>query len=319
MATAPLLDPKVTEARKVAVLGDSIPTPAGTPKVDIALFTYRYASVLPILGIYDMHLRARRDGIDSRLVPYGSALIDHARALAVAEMRADADAILFVDDDMVPPIERSVVKKLMDLNVDVVAPLFTTRAEPVTLTVKKYDRETDSLRAVSELSEAADNKILTGDLAVGMAFTLIRREALQKVVEYHISARDWLDDNRPMFDRLRVRAENRETERKRVEEKRRADWRRNRSNNLFDRAYTAAGEKLGEDIAFCRRLLRAGVHISLDCRLEMAVGHAGQHAFGVWDIGTPNNRHQFGQLFMDDPATNYEMRAFFRTLQRANQ
>jgi len=294
MAAAPVMMPKVSEARNPQrALGDAIEVPNGAPKVDIAVFTYRYAYTPPLLGLYDMHLRARRDGIDSRFVPYGSALIEHARALAIADMRPDADAILFVDDDMVPPVERSVVKKLFDLRMPIVAPLFTVRSEPVSLTVKRYRRETDSLEAVEELTSAADGKILTGDLAVGLAFTMIRREALDVILDYYLSANDWLDDNRAMFDRLRVRAENREKERESLSAYRKAEWAKNRSNQLFDRSELPNRSKLGEDISFCRKAIKAGLQISLDCRLEMAPGHAGQHAFGIWDIGTPNNRAEF--------------------------
>ena len=265
----------------------------GAPKVDVVLLTYRVAFVPPIIALNEMVNWARRDGIDAKLQLGGSAAVHEARNEALAKTREDADFVLFVDDDMIPPDPLHAVKRLVDLDVECVAPLFTTRSEPVSLTVKKYDAQTDTLKGIESLSGAVENTILFGPFCIGMAFTLLRRDAIAKVREYHLSAQDWMDDNRPLFDRLHVRAENREKERKRVEERRRALYARERLARLFDFPELENGARPGEDVSFCRKALRCGVKIALDCRLNMAPGHVGNHAFGIWDMGTPNNRKRF--------------------------
>jgi hypothetical protein len=302
MAAAPVLvDPPQVEVvtRKAppppdpfTVPEDLIPVPSGSPKVDIMVCTYRYNVVAPIMAIREMELRARKSGIDARLKLFGNALVEDARAQAAAARREDYDYLLFVDDDMVPGYPDA-VKYLVDLDVPVVAPLFTTRSEPVSLTVKQWDAATDSFKGIESLKEAADDKILMGPFCLGLAFTLIRRDAFEKVVEYHLSGQDWLDENRKLLDRLHVRMENRERERRNIEIERRAQYAKDRVAYVFDRNLQPFGVRPGEDIAFGRRLLRCGIDVALDCRLEMAPGHVGTYAFGIWDMGTPNNREEF--------------------------
>lgn len=292
----------VAERTEAAVQTAALPlieVPAGAKKVDVLLFTYRMAVVPPIIALTEMVHWARKAGIDAQMKMFGNALVHEARNQALAAIRPDVDYVLFVDDDMIPP-HKDAIKALVDLDCEVVAPLFTTRSEPVSLTVKKYDADTDTFRGIESLKEATDNKVLLGPFAVGLAFTLVRRDAIEKVIEYHLSAKDWMDDNRELFDRLHVRAEYREKERARIEEYRRFLYKDDGSADLFGFA-TARGNaekahknnRLGEDISFCRKLLRCGVQIALDCRLEMAPGHVGQYAFGIWDMGTPNNREEY--------------------------
>lgn len=290
------------------------------PKVDIAIFTYRTAKTAVLFALHEMHMEARRDGIDTRLMMYGSSLIDLSRSRAIASMRQDAEAILFVDDDMIPPPGQHVVRELLAHGKDITAPLYTTREEPVRLVVRKYDLATDTLRAVDELSSAAEGKAIEGPLAVGLAFTLIRRRAIDAILDYHLSARDWLEENRRLFDRLHVRNERREEERRRVERLRRAAWEKDRTNGLFDRVKLDDGTYLGEDISFCRRALQCGMTVTLDCRLNLAVGHSGDYAFGVWDFNTVNNHRYYAALLSDQhPGVAHERESLYRMLMRATQ
>lgn len=261
-------------------------------KVDVLLFTYRMAVVQPIVALTEMVHWARRDGLDAQMKMFGNALVHESRNQALASIRPDVDYVLMVDDDMMPS-NKHVIRDLVALDCEVVAPLFTTRSEPVSLTVKRYDEATDTFKGIESLKEATDNKILMGPFAVGMAFTLIRRDAIEKVIEYHLSAKDWLDDNRKLFDRLHVKAEYREKERSEIEKYRRDLFAKDRAARLFDFAVAHPHNYLGEDISFCRKLLRCGVQIALDCRLNMAPGHVGTYAFGPWDFGSPNNQEMF--------------------------
>jgi len=295
-----LLDEETTIRTKPAPPGPDpfggvdplIPTPPGAPVVDILLLTYRMAVTPPLLALRELELRARKSGIDAQIKMSGNALVEECRAQAAAARRENYDYLLFVDDDMLPGHPDS-IKHLIELDVPVVAPLFTTRSEPVSLTVKTWDKDKDTFKGIESLKETADGKILMGPFALGLAFTLVRRDAFERVVEYHLSGQDWLDENRALMDRLHVRAENRERERERIEKERRARYAENRMAYVFDRGLQATGVRLGEDIAFFRRLLRCGFDVALDCRLEMAPGHIGHYAFGIWDMGTPNNREEF--------------------------
>ena len=269
-----------------------IAVPEGAKKVDVLLFTYRLAPAAPLMSLVEMVHWARKDGIDAQMKMYGNALVHESRNEALANVRPDADYVLFLDDDMIPPNPHA-IKHLVDLDVECVAPLFTTRSEPVSLTVKVYDAATDTLRGIESLKEATDNKVLFGPFALGMAFTLVRRDALEKVTEYHLAAKDWMDDNRELFDRLHVRAENREKERREIETYRRNLYGESRSTRLFDFCVAKPHNYLGEDISFCRKMLRSGVQVALDCRLEMAPAHVGAYAFGIWDMGSPDNKEEF--------------------------
>lgn len=278
-------------AQPIPLPAQLIEVAADAPKIDVMMLTYRVAVTPPIMAITEMVQWARKDGIDARLHMFGGALVNVVRDGALADARPGA-SVLFVDDDMTPPHPHA-IKSLVDLNVECVAPLFTNRSEPVSLTVKKWDEATDTLKSIESLKEATDNTILMGPFCVGMAFTLIQADAIEKVREYHLSARDWLDDNRLLLDRLHVRAELREKERQRREQARRDLFQRERLARLFDFTEMPDGTRLGEDIAFCRKMLKSGVKMALDCRLEMAPGHVGTYAFGIWDMATPNNRKEF--------------------------
>jgi len=82
-----------------------IPVPAGSPKVDVLLFTYRNTSNTCRTSIDMMITSSRLNGIDARLVPIGGALVEHARNAGTAKRRDDADFVLYVDDGMIcwPP------------------------------------------------------------------------------------------------------------------------------------------------------------------------------------------------------------------------
>lgn len=105
---------------------------------------------------------------------------------------------------------------------------------------------------------------------------------MEKVLEYHLSGKDWLDENRALFDRLKVRAENREAERIALEGERRKKWAEKRWCTVFDRSQITRLDRLGEDFTFCRRLLKAGLEVTIDTGLF--IGHVGDYSYGPWDM-----------------------------------
>lgn len=259
--------------------------PEGAPKVDVMVFSYRQAPVTPLLSLFTMATYSRVKGIDVRFGWYGNALIEHARNSALSARRPGAD-VLFCDDDML--CQPYALEWLRQMDAPIVAPLFTTRMEPVGITAKHWDEKTQKFRACEMIHDIALNKAVVGYYAVGMAFTLVKAETIDRVLEHHLSGEDWLEENRLMFDRLHVRKEYRETERNRLEEIRRKRHAEGKAVAVFDRWRTDDDMKLGEDITFGRKLISLGIKTVIDTREANFVGHVGEYPYGPWDIGTTN-------------------------------
>lgn len=271
---------------------ESIPVPAGAPKVDILLFTYRSTPFIAHSAIYAMAIHSRLKGIDATLTPYGSALIEDSRNMATAKIRPDADFVMHCDDDMLP--RPHCLDWLMKLDAPFAAPLFTTRSEPVSITLKEWDATDKVFKAVG-FKDGFQNKALKGTFAVGMALTLMRRDCLEAVREYVLSARDWMDEHHGLMDRLHVRLETREKERKRIEAIRREAFAANGTCNIFRRERTDRDDIYGEDISLGRRLIGCGIESVVDTREANYVGHLGDYAYGPWDFGSPNNLKDFSE------------------------
>jgi len=211
-------------------------------------------------------------------VEYGNALVHRARNEALsANISRGSDFCLFIDDDMVP--EETALEKLIQNNVPVCSALCTTRVPPVRFAASVWSSETNEFGVLDRIRP---DKLVSGPFAVGFAFLLIRKDALSALREYYLSAKDWIEENRRMFDRLRVKAELREQERKRREEIRRARWETGKHLRVFDYLVGDDEWQLGEDVAVSKRLLRLGYEIAIDPRVK--VGHLGEHAYGPWDL-----------------------------------
>lgn len=207
---------------------------------------------------------------------YGNALIHQARNKALATVRPDAYAF-FLDDDMLP--EKDALMRLLADRQPVVSALCTTRMEPVEIAAKVYDQQTDQF---APLSRVKLNKLLVGQFGVGAAFMLMDRPTVDALIEYYMTARDWLDEHQPMFHRLHVRAERREAERVRRSDFRRARWLTEKQLRVFDYMDTDAELQLGEDITLCRKLIKLGIPVALDTSVQ--VGHLGERPYGIWDV-----------------------------------
>lgn len=216
-------------------------------------------------------------GIDLGPKFYGNALVHRSRNAALATVRPDADYALFVDDDMLP--ERDALIRLVERAQPVVSALSTTRVPPVRIAAKLYHEPSDQFVPLDSIRPDA---LVTGKFSIGAAFLLINRGTIDRLIEYYLSARDWVDENRRLLDRLHVRAENREKERARKEQIRRANWERERYLQVFDFPTGENELQLGEDVALSRRLLALGVPVAIDTALHVA--HLGEHPYGVWDL-----------------------------------
>jgi hypothetical protein len=229
------------------------------------------------MAIMGMVSASRKAGHSLNLRTYGNALVHRARNDALATFGAGADYALFVDDDMVP--EPEALNQLLAHRVPVVSAACTTRVPPVRLAAKVYDEKSDQF---VPLEAIRPDRLVTGQFAVGAAFLLMDRATIESLREYYLSARDWLDENIRLLNRLHVRADLREKERARKEEIRRAHFEREKMLRVFDFPVADSELQLGEDIALSRKLVNLGIPVSIDA--SVAVGHLGEHTYGPWDL-----------------------------------
>ncbi len=216
-------------------------------------------------------------GHDVRDFLYGNALIHKSRNTALTKVRDGTEYVFMIDDDMVP--QANALLAMMQHDLPVVSAACTTRVPPVEIAAKLYHAESDQFVPLDDLRP---NTLLKGPFAVGAACVLFQRKVLDQLIEYFLSARDWMDENRRLLDRLHVRAENREKERRRKEDIRRANYANERAVRVFDFPINDAELQLGEDICVARKLIALGVPVAIDTRVM--VGHMGEYPYGVWDL-----------------------------------
>lgn len=220
---------------------------------------------------------AKARGVSVEVRIYGNALIHRSRNLALATTREDVDFVMLLDDDMLP--EQDALVRMLRRNVPVVTALCTTRHPPVEIAAKVYKPEEDQFHPLATVNL---DRMITGSFGVGTAFVLIKREVIETLIEYHLSAQDWLEENRRRLDRMHVRAEMREKERAHIEEIRRLNFSKDKHMRLFDYQVIENEQQLGEDITFSRRLIKCGIPVAIDGTLH--VGHVGEYAYSVMDI-----------------------------------
>jgi glycosyltransferase involved in cell wall biosynthesis len=256
-------------------------------KVDVLLPTYRNFRAEAYTAIQRMCAYSRQAGVEGEPIDLASpalrssSLIHTARNQAIAAVRSDADYVLFVDDDMVP--EQDALVKLLSRRMPIISALTTTREVlPPALCVRHYDREKDTFY---EIEKVHPGKIIKGDIGVGTGFLVMSAETIDAVRNDYLEAGDWLAQNEPALKRMGVKPRAIARERRRVSETRKAS---KEPPRLFDFDVTHSGHTLGEDMAFCRRVLRLGIPIAVDTTVQ--VGHLGDFPYGPWNLG--HNDHK---------------------------
>lgn len=265
----------------------------------IAVFTpsYRHTSARCNEVIKIAVDEARCAGHDMCHLTVANCLVEEARnkclgyVLTVPE-HADTEAVLFIDDDMKP--EPEAICKIIELNKPVASSLLTTRIEPVKLLVKRWDQDRSRFLWNENFCTVRPQE---GPYATGAAFMFIRREVIESVKEYHISARDWMELQRPEMDRLRVRSEAREEERKRKERIRRENFARDfQEIELFSRDIQDDELRTAEDIGFYWRVLQCGIPVTIDPRIR--VTHTGEKDYS-WEDYIPPSKLEPGMFTVD--------------------
>jgi glycosyltransferase involved in cell wall biosynthesis len=253
-------------------------------KIDILVATYRTFNSNAYACINAMVAYTKHCGHDVAVPAiHGNAMVHRARNQALQPIREDADWVLMVDDDMAP--ERNALIRLLENDAEVVSALTTTRELPSKLTVTKYDPPADLFRPIIDYKPGS---VLHGQFGVGTGFLAVRKGVIDQAAEWYLSGRDWLADNRLTFDRMHVRAEARETERQRIEEKRRKLFADKNYLRIFHYSVHDAQEEHGEDMTFSRNLIRMGVPITVDSRVQ--VGHIGDFPYGPWNLNDESSK-----------------------------
>jgi GT2 family glycosyltransferase len=139
------------------------------------LISIPFTGYVPPLAAYSlipMACKARLDGIQASIFPIGMSLIYLAREEA-AQKSLDYDYLLFIDSDMVVPMD--LLTRLLAADKDIVTALAFKRTKPFlpcifkTLGVKEGDLYLDYPKGLIEIA------------GCGMACCLIKKEVFEKV------------------------------------------------------------------------------------------------------------------------------------------
>lgn len=256
-------------------------------KIDLIVPSYRNVKTDCFQALVGMINHTRENGHDAQLAEiYNNSYPHWARNDGLSRIRKDCEAVLFCDDDMLP--ERDSLVRLVNDDLPVVSGLCTSRGFPVKLCLMAYDVKADTFKAVERVDQ---DRVMVGKLAVGAAFLLVKREVIDNVAAQWLSARDWLEDNREAFDRMRVSQFQRDQEQQRIAAMR-AEFvasGANRSNPvIFNLKDTDSGYQFGEDVGFCRRAIQLGYPIAVDTTVQ--VGHVGDFPYHPMHLGIMHNR-----------------------------
>jgi len=133
------------------------------------LFPYQFVQMWPL-----MMFTAQQKGIDiSYNLRMGSLIYDARECAAKKLLESDADAVLFLDSDMVPSADMLV--KLVEHNKPIVTALAFKRVPPYTPCIFKHISKKEATVYTDYPKE------LTQIEACGMACCLIKREAFEKI------------------------------------------------------------------------------------------------------------------------------------------
>lgn len=249
-------------------------------KVDVIQLRGRWVNSQADFALAAAVARARDRGHDvaHRLDIFGSALLTRARNQSLKAVRPDSNFVLFVDDDMLPV--EAALTRLIDHDKSVVSALCTTRSMPPRIAAKLYDKETGMFTQVPEFG---DNSLICGPWSLGFGFLLIKTSVLFTVIEYVLSAQDWVELNREQLNRLHVRSEVREKERQRLSAIRRRLWDAEGTAPVFQMPLNDFQFEIGEDMHFSRLLHHLEIETWIDT--GVLVGHLGDFPYSPLHCG----------------------------------
>lgn len=250
-------------------------------KIDVIRPAYRFKDPECDAAVQNMLSHMANSGIDIRMpLIRGHALPHRVRNEALLKIRADCDWVLWCDDDMFPA--KDACEKLVQ-NADgehIVSALTTTRDQwPPTLIPKAWRAQDDRFVLIpSEDWEQHLGKIMRGHFGVGFGFVITSKQILDEATEFYLSGKDWLELESKRLNRLHVRAENREKERKHIEQERRNRFEETGYLRVFGMSVQDNELERGEDVHFSRLVIAMGHHVSIDTTVQ--VPHMGKCPYG---------------------------------------
>lgn len=254
-------------------------------KIDLVIPSYRHVKSDCFQAIVALVNHTRTNGHDAQLVEiYNNSYPHWARNDGLVRIRPDAEAVLFCDDDMLP--ERDALLRLIAHDMPIVSALCTSRGFPVKLCITAYSEQEDLFHQIEHVD---GDTVMVGKLGAGAAFLLVKREVLDAVKAQWLEASDWIVDNAPSFDRMRVSAWQREQERQRIAALR-AEYLVTdpmATLKIFNLHDHESGRQLGEDVGFCRRAIQLGYKIAIDTTVQ--VGHIGDFPYHPMHLGVKSN------------------------------
>jgi len=233
------------------------------------------------------------------------ALIHVARNAALSRIRPDATHVLMMDDDMVA--EDDAIVRLLENDEPVVSALTTNRIPPIHLIPQVWD---GSLERYLPMESVNLKRPVTGNFAVGGAFLLLRRDAIDALVNDYLTAGDWMREQHRMFDRMAVKRDHREREQRRRAEKRQFRYNLFKELRIFNFPVDDDEAELSEDFALSDKIRALGFKTTIDGTVR--IGHMGEYPFGVWDIFY---REELQKLIRED--CDYDPRQFMPANVRA--
>lgn len=248
-------------------------------RVDVLVPTYRQfsanahisiqAMVVSLSTVYDVYAPPCT----------ASGVVHWTRNDSLKRVRPNADYVLFCDDDMVP--EPGSAQVLIEHELPVVSALTTTRAYPVKLTIKAFNRERNQFVPIDAVKPGA---LLKGDFGIGFGFVVVQNSVLKKLKHEWLEARDWLRRNVELFQFTKADPDLVGEYQKRLSEERKGKFKRSHgTTRVFEFLEAGDGEEEGEDLGFCRKCLDIGIPIAVDAAVQ--VGHLGEFPFGPWNLG----------------------------------
>jgi len=205
-----------------------------------------------------------------------SSVVHWARNDLILSLRKrgqPADFVLFMDDDMVPPVDALI--KMLAHDKDIVAGACTVRKDPPHPNFRVWVPELFSFRTAFDwpgcrnTEPPPDGLIEVG--GVGAAFLLVRTTVLDKIGEYYLSCR-FEREHMGMSEEVAQRVE--AGRRKMAEETGNEFW--------FEFLKHPWGDgEFGEDLSFCFKARECGYKIFVDVTVK--VGHVGTYAYGIDD------------------------------------
>lgn len=222
----------------------------------------------------------------------GSALVHHARNIAVNKVEVQADWVLFCDDDMLPA--PSTLIELIDVaernKLNVVTANTVMRTLPVSYASRMVEvAASGSIRLrqlhSSQFKEAqAAGKEYINPVVCGAGFLLLRAKVMDTLLTACLDAWDWVWEHETAFTEMNLSRGVVEAQRLRISGRRWENYNRDRGHMMFRYPYTQDMVTMyGEDIGISLFMYYVGIECAL--AHDILVPHVGEMPYSPSLLG----------------------------------